>query len=133
MSRMLLCKILLILLLLYVMEKMPVWSHHLKANGKEATLESLLTWMNREMKSRMMATAPVRNQSTSVPIGHMTGSQSGTRCLFCSNQSHWTDQCLKFTALSPEDRMKAVKENHACFSCLKRAARDHRVSNYSRR
>jgi len=35
--------------------------------------------------------------------------------------SHWTDQCQKFVSLSLENRIKAVKENYACFSCLKRA------------
>jgi hypothetical protein len=29
--------------------------------------------------------------------------------------------------------MKVVKENHACFSCLKRAGRDHKVSNCTQR
>ena len=33
--------------------------------------------------------------------------------------------------MSPSDRLKAVKENHVCFSFLKRAARDHNVSNCS--
>ncbi|XP_028397206.1 uncharacterized protein LOC114521015 [Dendronephthya gigantea] len=35
--------------------------------------------------------------------------------------------------MKPEERLKAVKENHACFSCLKRAGRDHKASNCSRR
>ena len=35
--------------------------------------------------------------------------------------------------MSPNDRLKTVKENHTCFSCLKRAGRDHRAANISRR
>ena len=35
--------------------------------------------------------------------------------------------------MCPSDCLKAVKENHGCFSCLKRAGRDHDVSNCSRR
>ena len=35
--------------------------------------------------------------------------------------------------MSTSDRFKAVKQNHGCFSCLKRAGRDHNVSNCSRR
>ena len=35
--------------------------------------------------------------------------------------------------MSPSDHLKAVKEKHGCFSCLKRAGRDHDVSNCSRR
>ena len=36
-------------------------------------------------------------------------------------------------SMSPSHRLKAVKENHGCFSCLKRAGRNHSVSNCSRR
>lgn len=35
--------------------------------------------------------------------------------------------------MNPSDRFKAVKENHGCYSCLKRAGRDHNMSNCSRR
>ena len=35
--------------------------------------------------------------------------------------------------MSPDERMKAVKDNHACFSCLKKAGRAHNSSNCSRR
>ena len=86
-----------------------------KSNGKEATFESLLVWINGEMKSRMRATAPIRNHVTRIPVGHVVGSQ--IKCRFCSNQSHWTDQCLKFTALWPDDRMKAV---HKASNCTQR-------------
>ena len=34
--------------------------------------------------------------------------------------------------MNPSDRLKAVKENHGCYSCLKRAGRDHNLSNCSR-
>ena len=49
-----------------------------------------------------------------------------------SEPTHWTDQCLKFIAMNPRWPLRAVKENHGCFSCLKRASWDH-VSNCSRR
>ena len=35
--------------------------------------------------------------------------------------------------MNPSDRLRVVKENHGCFSCLKRADRDHNVSDCSRR
>ena len=35
--------------------------------------------------------------------------------------------------MSPDERMKAVKDNHACFSCLKKAGRAYNSSNCSRR
>ena len=35
--------------------------------------------------------------------------------------------------MTANERLQAVKDNHACYSCLKRARRDHRSSNCSRR
>ena len=39
----------------------------------------------------------------------------------------------KVRTMSPGDRLKAVKENRACFCCLKRAGKDHRAATCSRR
>ena len=118
-----------------------VWARHLENSGKEATLAQLIVWMNTEMKSRMRATAALRSTGppTRHPVGHfgsdINAPKSGLphKCWICKSSSHWTDQCQKFASLNLEDRIKAVKENHACFSCLKRAGRDHRSSNCSRR
>ena len=89
----------------------------------------------------MRATAPLRctGQPARHPVGHIgsdfNAPKSGLphNCWICKNSSHWTDQCQKFVSLSPENRIKAVKENHACFSCLKRAGRDHKSYNCFRR
>ena len=35
--------------------------------------------------------------------------------------------------MSVDDRMKVAKENHVCFSCLKKAGREHRQVNCTRR
>ena len=116
-----------------------VWARHLENSRQEATLAQLITWMTTEMKSRMRATAPLRSvtQPPKLPVSHVGGTETKAprvyRCWFCQNSNHWIDQCQKFTSLKPEDRIKAVKENHACFSCLKRAGRDHRSVNCSRR
>ena len=116
-----------------------VWARHLENSKQEATLAQLITWMTTEMKSRMRATAPLRSvtQPPKLPVSHVGAAETNTprvyRCWFCQNSNHWIDQCRKFTSLKPEDRIKAVKENHACFSCLKRAGRDHRSANCSRR
>ena len=118
-----------------------VWACHLENSGKEATLAQLIAWMNTEMKSRMRATAPFRStgQSTRHPVGHigsdLNAPKSGLlhKCWICKSSSHWTDQCQKFVSLSLENRIKAVKENHACFSCLKHAGKGHRSANCSRR
>ena len=39
----------------------------------------------------------------------------------------------KSSSMTANERLQAVKDNHACYSCLKRAGRDHRSSNCSRR
>ncbi|XP_068742503.1 uncharacterized protein [Montipora capricornis] len=118
-----------------------VWARHLEISGKEATLAQLTAWMNTDMKSRMRATAPLRSTGPLArhPVGHIGSDFNAPKaglphkCWICKNSSHWTDQCQKFASLSLENRTKAVKENHACFSCLKRAGRDHRSINCSRR
>ena len=93
------------------------------------------------MKSRMRATTPLRStgQPTRHPVDHigsnLNAPKSGLlhKCWICKTPSHWTDQCQKFVLLSLENRVKAVKENHAWFSCLKHAGQDHRSNNCSRR
>ena len=55
------------------------------------------------------------------------------KCWFCSSFNHWPDQCEKFAAKSLDERIDAAKNNHVCFSCLKKAGRDHRQANCSRR
>ena len=116
-----------------------VWSRHLERDCQQATLENLVAWMTTEMKSRMRATAPLRNTSQQQPrstVNHISSNSrpsSPHKCWICQNSSHWVDQCSRFTSMSPSDRLKTVKENHACFCCLKRAGRDHRASTCSRR
>jgi hypothetical protein len=89
----------------------------------------------------MRATAPIRTiGSNNCFISHLTKTDDGksdiTRhkwCWFCKNSAHWPDQCEKIKALKPKKRLNVAKENHVCFSCLKRAGRDHRMSNCNRR
>ena len=54
------------------------------------------------------------------------------KCWLCKSSTHWIDQCHEFKMMSPDERM-AGKDNHACFSCLKKAGRAHNTSNCSRR
>lgn len=115
-----------------------VWSRFLESTKSEATLEMLISWMTSEMKSRMRATAPLRSGYQSFKnvghVGYGDGKKTANhKCWLCKVSTHWTDQCSKFISMNPGDRLKAVKENHWCFSCLKRAGGDHNVSNCSRR
>ncbi|KAK3735362.1 hypothetical protein QZH41_000452 [Actinostola sp. cb2023] len=113
-----------------------VWARELELEKKPATLHGLITWMTVEMKSRMRATAPIRTSSNNTrAVHHVTTEYNNKqhKCWMCQNSTHWPDQCQKLTALTVEDRLKAAKENHACFICLKQAGRNHRSANCNRR
>ncbi|KAJ8039052.1 hypothetical protein HOLleu_16642 [Holothuria leucospilota] len=80
------------------------------------------------MKSRIRATAPLRSEA----------SKSGAakkfhKCCLCESTNHWTDQRQTFLNLTPAQQWQHVKEHHGCFSCLKKAGRDHRMSNCRRK
>ena len=116
-----------------------VGSRDLEKTKQPAMLLSLMTWMTTEMKSRMRATAPIRTSNTYDSIHHVvTGNKVGTKgisnkCWICKSPTHWTDECHTFLVLDPENRLKITQENHACYICLKRAGRDHKLSTCSRR
>ena len=117
-----------------------VRSRDLEREGKSASLKGLMEWMSVEMKSRMRVTAPSRSSSNSPrKVNHLQAQggedtkQTNHRCCLCRSSTHWPDQCPKFAVLSIDDRLKKAKENHVRFSCLKRAGRDHRVANCTRR
>lgn len=101
-----------------------VWSRYLESTKSEVTLDTLILWMTSEMKSRMRATAPLRNSlQTPKHVGHVAGREDGKKtndkCWYCKTSEHWTDQCQKFLALGSSDRFNIVRENHPCYSCLK--------------
>ena len=69
-----------------------------------------------------------------VTAGSRSKTKSGSnRCWICKTQAHCTDECQRFMVLNPEERINIVQENHACFSCLKRAGRDHKLITCNRR
>ena len=117
-----------------------VWARELEREKKQPTLQELLNWMSAEMKSRMRAAAPIRaGTSTKRHVNHVRVEEKSNdktprnKCWMCQESSHWTDQCPKFKALGIEDRVQAAKDNHACFSCLKKAGRGHRMDNCFRK
>ena len=117
-----------------------IWARYLEQEKKVPTLQALMLWMTVEMKSCMCAPGPIR--STFVhkrTVTHVTSESSNHniltrhKCWLCSNSSHWPDQCIKFAGLNVNDHHKVARENHVCFSCLKKAGRDHKAANCSRR
>jgi len=116
-----------------------VWSRDLEKSKQPATLLGLMTWMSAEMKSRMRATAPLRTGNNNHTVHYVAVENEsekkkiGHKCWICKTQAHWTDECQKILSLSHEDRRNIVQENHACFSCLKKAGRDHNATTCRRR
>lgn len=53
------------------------------------------------------------------------------QCYVCKG-NHYVDQCPRFQAITPGERWKIVKEQRACFSCLKRS-KGHTSFNCTRR
>ena len=112
-----------------------VWARDLEREQKEATLENIMKWMTTEMKSRMRASAPLRNQGRTrwnvTHVGHEEHERH--KCWLCKTSTHWVDQCSKLEGMSPENRMKLIRENRACFSCLKKTSKNNRAATCSRR
>ena len=112
-----------------------VWARELEREKKPATLQALLSWMTTEMKSRMRASAPIRAGMPSKHVNQLRAEERGSdklrrnKCWFCKDSQHWTDQCYKFKELGIDERIKAAKENHTCYICLKIAGRNHKMDN----
>ena len=120
-----------------------VWFRYLEHNKMDATLNTLLDWMTTEMKTRMRSSAPLRS-GTSKPrsqVHHVVQKQESTqyqplqfhKCWICKSSTHWIDQCRKLISMTQPERFKLIKDNHACFSCLKKAGRDHNSKTCKRR
>ena len=116
-----------------------VWSRDLEREKQPATLLRLIGWKTVEMKSRMRATAPVRNGSTNRRNVNVVGGKVDDerkdwyKCWLCSDSSHWPDQCQKFADMNYDERVKAARANHVCFSCLEKAGREHKQANCKRK
>ncbi|XP_063970046.1 uncharacterized protein LOC129255891 [Lytechinus pictus] len=119
-----------------------VWFRHLEQDGKPACLSYLIEWMTSEMKSRMRAAAPVRAEEKKAgKVFQVSSVQSNSaksdvmffKCWLCMTSDHWTDQCKKLLSMTQSDRLNVAKKNQACFSCLKKAGKDHRMNTCKRR
>lgn len=53
------------------------------------------------------------------------GQMKRSRCIWHNSNGHTTDQCQNFLASTDEEKVKLIKENQACWSCLKGG---HRLS-----
>ena len=72
------------------------------------------------------------------PGVHAAGTKDGKsgevrskKCYVCK-EDHYVDECQRFIQMSPGERWKIVKDQTACFSCLKRS-KDHNLANCTRK
>nr|XP_054771658.1 uncharacterized protein LOC129279581 [Lytechinus pictus] len=130
------------------------WFRYQESEKQAASFETLLTWLNLEMKARMRASAPLRSQmqseGKSANVHHLSYKEKGKpdhsdryhaeqprdraqrqhRCWHCKTDEHWVDQCKRIISMAAPERLKFFKENRCCFSCLKKAGKNHYMANY---
>ncbi|XP_041453627.1 uncharacterized protein LOC121406824 [Lytechinus variegatus] len=133
------------------------WFRYQESEKQAASFETLLTWLNLEMKARMRASAPLRSQmqseGKSANVHHLSykekskpdhsvryheeqprdRAQRQHRCWHCKTDEHWVDQCKRIISMAAPERLKFFKENRCCFSCLKKAGKNHYMANCRRR
>jgi hypothetical protein len=97
-----------------------VWSRDLEREKQPATLYRLMSWMTVEMKSRMRAI--VRSGTINRRHVNLVGGRVD------DERKDWHKCCQKLAAMNYDERVKAAKANHVCFSCLKKAGREHKAS-----
>ena len=135
-------------------DDLKVWSRHIYVQEIEPSLSNLLKWMDEEMTVRLRSGATIRKGGGSYrhsvhTVGSGYGSQySGARnestgnmptapdrskihCYVCK-EAHYIDQCPRFKTMTPKERWEIVKDQKACFGCLKRS-KGHTVLNCLRR
>ncbi|XP_014674289.1 PREDICTED: uncharacterized protein LOC106814488, partial [Priapulus caudatus] len=103
-----------------------VYARHLQQKKEEASLQGLLSFLTEEMKARMRATAPVRNnppqgkvnltqQRGSAPGSYSNRSVPWKKCWGCESNDHWPDQYTVIQGLTIDARLEMAKEKHAYF------------------
>ncbi|XP_063959833.1 uncharacterized protein LOC129259266 [Lytechinus pictus] len=115
-----------------------LWLRFIDRERTDASLHALLYWMELELKTRIRASAPLRDSRSST-IGHISQDDGSNerkpdfKCWLCETSDHWIDQCKKVLSKTQEERYQLMKDNRACFSCLKRAGKDHNMKTCRRR
>ena len=112
-------------------DDLRVWARHLNSEKLEPSMDNLLFWMEGEMTARMRSGAQIRKSvkpNRVNAIGSRNENGDGKRrgersksnqCYVCQGQ-HYVDECQRFRDMTLKERWKIVKDQRACFSCLKR-------------
>ena len=129
------------------------WFRYQEIEKQDVCLQTLLTWLDLEMKARMRASAPLRShpESRSANVNQMSVKEKSkesngnrkesmqpnkprqNRCWHCNTDDHWIDQCKRVTSMTASERLKFFKDNRCCFSCLKKAGQNHYMANCRRK
>ena len=124
-------------------EDLRVWARHIYVQKLEPSMCNFLKWMDEEMTAHFRSGVAIRKTGNSnrpsvnslVAVGNENPSYDRNKtqkyCYVC-NASHYVDKCPRFKAMAPSERWEIVKEQRACFSCLKGGKR-HTAANCSRR
>ena len=120
------------------MDDLRVWARHLNSQKLEPSMKNLLEWMEEEMAARIRSGAAIRKSAPQKSKVYAVSSKDTRlgdtrfkKCYVC-HENHYVDECKKFIDMSPTNRWKVVKEQKACFACLKRS-KDHTLVNCTRR
>lgn len=121
------------------MEDRKLWARE-SEKLRDLKLIDLQSWMANEMKARIRATAALRtssySKSSKVTVNQVASNDErghDYKCWVCQSSDHYPDQCETFASKSEQERFQLAKRNRICFSCLKKAGKNHRASNCSRR
>ncbi|XP_063959312.1 uncharacterized protein LOC135154982 [Lytechinus pictus] len=114
---------------------------------RSPTLKGLMDWMSEELQTRIRATASIRegrsdnrtkqgasiHQVMNQDKGNDVVRKQDFKCWHCKSNDHWIDKCQMIIRMSQPERYDLMKANRACFSCLKRASKEHRMTTCRRR
>ena len=102
-------------------------ARHLNSLKLDPSMKNLLEWMEEKMAARIRSGAAIRKSAPQKSKVYAVGSKDTRlgdarfkKCYVC-HENHYVDECKKFIDMSPNNRWKVVKEQKACFACLKRS------------
>ena len=129
-------------------DDLKVWARHIHLHKLEPSMANLLKWMEKEMSVRLRSSAVIRKTGSQTRLSVHTvfsndsvnshiarpvtisananrnppqnGSKATNQCYVCKG-SHCLEGCPRFQGMSPNERWQVVKEQRACFACLKRS------------
>ena len=97
--------------------------------GKEADLTYLLEFLKSEIERRERSEGFTENTvsggmqrqgavSAMAATSDVTRNPKQFQCIFCKKTNHKSWQCRKLNGMSRDDKLKVVKDAHACFKCF---------------